>query len=65
VEFQIANHPRFQGQQNAEILVYCQGGGRSALAVESLEKLGFTGLSSLAGGFKAWQDAGGTVVHPG
>ena len=61
LEFQIGNHPAFQGQQAADILVYCQSGGRSALATEALQKLGFTGCVSLAGGFKAWQDAGGSV----
>lgn len=64
VEFQIGNHPAFQGKQNAEILVYCLSGGRSALAAESLQKLGYTGLVSLAGGFKAWQEAGASVSSP-
>ncbi|WP_045224576.1 rhodanese-like domain-containing protein [Methyloterricola oryzae] len=64
VEFQIGNHPAFQGKQTAEILVYCLSGGRSALAAESLQKLGYTGLVSLAGGFKAWQESGATVSHP-
>jgi rhodanese-related sulfurtransferase len=64
VEFQIGNHPAFQGKQNAEILIYCLSGGRSALAAESLQKLGYTGLVSLAGGFKAWQESGATVSHP-
>lgn len=65
LEFQIGNHPAFQGKQDAEILVYCLSGGRSALATEALQKLGFTGPVSLAGGFKAWQEAGGAVVAPG
>ncbi|MBS1214265.1 MAG: rhodanese protein [Proteobacteria bacterium] len=65
VEFQIGNHPAFHGKQNAEILVYCLSGGRSALAAESLQKLGYTGLVSLAGGFKGWQEAGAPVTSPG
>ena len=64
VEFQIGNHPAFQGKQNAEILVYCLSGGRSALAAENLQKLGYTGLASLAGGFKGWQEAGAPVSSP-
>jgi len=65
LEFQIGNHPVFQGRQGAEILVYCLSGGRSALAVEALQKLGYSGSVSLAGGFKGWQESGGAVVTPG
>lgn len=65
LEFQIGNHPAFQGKRDAEILVYCQSGGRSALATETLQKLGFGKPMSLAGGFKGWLAAGGTVVTPG
>ena len=64
LEFKIDGHPVFQGRQEAEILVYCLTGGRSALAVESLQKLGWCHCVSLAGGFSAWQQAGGTVVTP-
>ncbi len=64
VEFQIGNHPAFQGKLDAEIVVYCLSGGRSALAAESLQKLGYTGLVSLAGGFKVWQEASAPIVTP-
>lgn len=40
------------------IICYCGAGGRSALAVESLQKMGYKNVRSLAGGFKAWQQAG-------
>jgi rhodanese-related sulfurtransferase len=58
LEFQIGNHPKLQGAQDRDILVYCQSGGRSALAVEALQKLGYGKAVSLAGGYKAWQEAG-------
>jgi rhodanese-related sulfurtransferase len=58
LEFQIANHPNFQGQQAADILVYCQTGGRSALATHVLNQLGYTQAVSMAGGFKAWVESG-------
>ena len=61
LEFKIDSHPAFQGQQDAQILVYCQTGGRSALAVEVLQKLGWNHTVSLAGGFNAWSQAGGAV----
>lgn len=64
LEFKIDSHQAFQNRRDAEILVYCQTGGRSALAVEALHKLGYEKAVSLAGGFKLWQDAGQPVTHP-
>lgn len=58
LEFQIGAHPAFQGQQQAEIVVYCQSGGRSALATHTLNTLGYAGAVSMAGGFKAWAENG-------
>ena len=43
---------------NAVIICHCGGGGRSALAAESLQKMGYKNVRSLAGGFKAWKRAG-------
>jgi adenylyltransferase/sulfurtransferase len=40
------------------IIVYCAGGARSAFATESLHQLGYTNVTSLAGGFGAWKSAG-------
>ncbi|PYI91241.1 MAG: sulfurtransferase [Verrucomicrobia bacterium] len=40
------------------IICYCGGGGRSALAAESLQRMGYTNVKSMAGGFKAWQAEG-------
>jgi phage shock protein E len=40
------------------IVCYCGGGKRSALAAESLQRMGYTNVASLAGGFKAWKEAG-------
>lgn len=58
VEFKIDSHPDFQGQQQAPIVVYCQTGGRSALAALALNQLGYSGAVSMAGGFKAWAESG-------
>jgi len=55
LEFQIANHPDFIGQQEANIIVYCLSGGRSALATEILNKLGYNKAVSMAGGYQAWE----------
>lgn len=40
------------------IVCHCGGGSRSALAAESLQKMGYTNVKSLAGGFRAWKQAG-------
>ena len=43
---------------NTMIVCHCGGGGRSALAAESLQKMGYKNVRSMAGGFKAWKAAG-------
>ena len=40
------------------IVCYCGGGSRSALAADNLQKMGYTNVASMAGGFKAWKEAG-------
>ena len=40
------------------IICHCGGGSRSALVAESLQKMGYTNVRSMAGGFKAWKQAG-------
>lgn len=39
------------------IICYCGGGSRSALVAESLQKMGYENVRSMAGGFKAWKAA--------
>lgn len=41
----------------AEIVLYCGGGYRSALAADNLQRMGYTNVLSMAGGIKAWRDA--------
>jgi rhodanese-related sulfurtransferase len=43
---------------NTTIICHCGGGGRSALAAESLQKMGYKNVRSMTGGFKAWKAAG-------
>ena len=45
-------------QKATPIVVYCQGGGRAAVAADVLGKMGYTNVSSLAGGLAAYQAAG-------
>ena len=44
--------------RSAPIVLYCGGGFRSALAADSLRKMGYTNVRSMAGGIKAWREAG-------
>src|ERR1043166_4304870 len=43
---------------NAVIICHCGGGGRSALTAESLQKMGYKNVRSMAGGLKGWKAAG-------
>jgi rhodanese-related sulfurtransferase len=45
-------------------ILYCASGGRSALAAETLQELGYTQVAHLNGGLKAWREAG-LAVEPG
>lgn len=42
---------------SAEVVLYCGGGFRSALAADNLQKMGYKNVYSMAGGFRAWQEA--------
>lgn len=46
---------------NAEIVLYCGGGFRSALSAESLQKMGYTNVISMDGGFRGWKEGGHDV----
>ncbi|HEX7881102.1 MAG TPA: rhodanese-like domain-containing protein [Candidatus Eisenbacteria bacterium] len=39
-----------------EIILYCGGGFRSALAADNLQKMGYTNVLSMAGGWRAWKE---------
>ena len=42
---------------DAEIILYCGGGFRSALAADALQKMGYTNVHSMDGGFRGWKEA--------
>ena len=44
-----------------QVVFYCAGGGRSALAADTAQQMGLQRVSHLGGGFKAWREAGGAV----
>lgn len=47
---------------DTDLVLYCGGGYRSALAAENLQRMGYTKVSSMAGGIRGWREAGFPVV---
>jgi rhodanese-related sulfurtransferase len=41
-----------------ELILYCGGGFRSALAADNLKKMGYTRVASMDGGIRGWREAG-------
>jgi rhodanese-related sulfurtransferase len=48
--------------KNTEMILYCGGGYRSALAADTLQQMGYTKVFSMAGGWKAWKESGSPIV---
>ena len=46
----------------AELVLYCGGGFRSALAADNLQKMGYTNVWSMDGGMRSWRDKGFPVA---
>jgi rhodanese-related sulfurtransferase len=42
----------------AKVILYCGGGFRSALAADNLQKMGYTNVESMDGGWRGWVEAG-------
>jgi rhodanese-related sulfurtransferase len=63
LEFQIDNHPLLAkaadaaAERSRPIVVYCQTGGRAALAAATLRELGYSNVESIKGGIRAWAEA--------
>ena len=47
--------------KNTELILYCGGGFRSARSADNLQKMGYTNVASMSGGWRAWQAAGAPV----
>jgi rhodanese-related sulfurtransferase len=47
--------------KSTEVILYCGGGYRSALAADVLQNMGYTNVFSMAGGWKAWKDSGAPI----
>jgi rhodanese-related sulfurtransferase len=49
---------------DAEIILYCGGGFRSALGADNLQRMGYTNVASMDGGWRGWTEAGFPVEKP-
>jgi rhodanese-related sulfurtransferase len=47
--------------KDVELILYCGGGFRSALACDNLQRMGYHEVYSMAGGWKAWQEANAPI----
>ncbi len=47
--------------KTTELILYCGGGYRSALAADALQRMGYTNVYSMAGGWKAWHESGAPI----
>ena len=63
LEFMVGNHPALKDMEPC-LLVYCKNGGRSTLACDVLQKMGFKQVRMLAGGFDDWKGTVHTIEIP-
>jgi rhodanese-related sulfurtransferase len=47
--------------RDANLVIYCASGNRSALAAVTLKEMGYQNVASMSGGFRGWVEAGGDV----
>jgi rhodanese-related sulfurtransferase len=45
-------------ETTTELVLYCGGGYRSALAADNLQRMGYTNVISMDGGFREWREKG-------
>ena len=47
--------------RDAEVVIYCASGNRSAFAADVMQQMGYSKVCSLAGGFRGWAESGGAI----
>jgi sulfur-carrier protein adenylyltransferase/sulfurtransferase len=53
-----------KAKRDEPLVLYCAGGTRSALAAKSLQEMGYTNVTSMAGGYNRWHDAAYPTEKP-
>ena len=53
---------QFYRNLDEELILYCGGGYRSALAADNLQKMGYSRVYSMTGGYRGWKEAGGETT---
>ncbi len=48
---------------DAKLVLYCGGGYRSVLVADNLQKMGYTNVESMDGGWRGWTEAGLPIVR--
>ena len=61
LEFKIGGMPALESR-DTNIVIYCKTSGRAALAAASLAAMGYLNVTSIAGGYDGWVEAGKPVV---
>ncbi|MGB0224904.1 MULTISPECIES: rhodanese-like domain-containing protein [unclassified Marinobacterium] len=61
LEFKIGGMPALESR-DTNIVIYCKTSGRAALAAASLAEMGYLNVTSIAGGYDGWVEAGKPVV---
>jgi rhodanese-related sulfurtransferase len=59
LEYHIAD---IEPDPEKEIVLYCRGGNRSALAADSLRQMGYRNVYSMIGGFRRWSEEGRPIT---
>ena len=54
---------RDEFQPEKRVILHCASGGRSALAAQTLQELGYSNVAHMVGGIKAWNSSGRAVAH--
>ena len=49
--------------KEAQVVLYCGGGFRSAIAAENLQKMGYSNVVSMDGGWRGWTEAGFPIIR--
>ena len=47
--------------RDAQVVIYCASGNRSAFVADTMQQMGYTNVASMAGGIRRWAEIGGDI----